>query len=186
MASVKQIIATLALSVATIPIFCSPNEIILADAENALYEATPPDTVQEMMKPQSKDESAVEEEPVNRLYLGEFVLTAYCPCENCCGQYGVNRPVDENGDIIVYGAYGQRLEAGVSIATDPNVIDFDRSVEINGKIYRAHDTGGTINGNKIDIYMGNHDEAVEFGVQYADVYLIGRFHKFNEMKGIQK
>ena len=104
--------------------------------------------------------------------MGEFLLTDYCPCEKCCGQYGVNRPIDENGDLIVYGADGQRREAGVSIATDPNVIGFNQEVYINGVVYKAHDTGGNINGNQIDIYMTDHDEAVEFGVQYADVYLI--------------
>lgn len=175
MSKIKKFIAAVAFSVAASSIFCSPNNFTLPEAENPLNEAVQPEIAAEMQKYEIKPEVlsfGQETFDNDKIYLGEFVLTAYCPCEKCCGQYGVNRPMDENGDLIVYGAYGQRLEAGASIATDPNVIGFNQAVYINGTIYKAHDTGGNIKGNKIDIYMTDHDEAVEFGVQYADVYLI--------------
>ena len=44
--------------------------------------------------------------PVN---LGNFRLTAYCSCSLCCGKWANNRPVDENGNEIVYGSIGERL-----------------------------------------------------------------------------
>ena len=173
MGNIKKFICAVALSVATSSILCSPYNFTLPEIENPSYEVLQPETAIEMNDHEIKPEVLpFVQDTVDKIYLGEFVLTAYCPCEKCCGQYGVNRPIDENGDLIVYGAYGQRLEDGVSIATDPNVIGFNQEVYINGVVYKAHDTGGNIKGNQIDIYMADHDEAIEFGVQYADVYLI--------------
>lgn len=100
-------------------------------------------------------------EPVS---LGEFKMTAYCSCEKCCGIWAYNRP---NG--IVYGAIGEELKEGYSIAVDPSVIPYRSEVIINGKTYKAQDCGGAIKGNRIDVYFENHDDALEFGVQYADV-----------------
>lgn len=173
MGNIKKFICAVTLSVATSSILCSPYNFNLPEIENQSYEAIQPETAIEMNDHEIKPEVLpFVQDTVDKIYLGEFVLTAYCPCEKCCGQYGVNRPIDENGDLIVYGAYGERLEAGVSIATDPDVIGFNQEVYINGAVYKANDTGGNIKGNKIDIYMINHDDATEFGVQYADVYLI--------------
>lgn len=173
MVNIKRFIAAIAFSVATSSILCSPYNFTLPEIENPSDEVIQPETAIETNNSEIKPEVLpFAQDTVDKIYLGEFVLTAYCPCEKCCGQYGVNRPTDENGNLIVYGDYGQRIEAGVSIAADPNVIGFNQAMYINGTIYKAHDTGGNIKGNKIDIYMTDHDEAVEFGVQYADVYLI--------------
>lgn len=175
MVNIKKFIAAVAFSAAASSILCYPYNFTLPEAENPLNEIVQPEIAQETHKRETEPEIlnfGRETFDNDKIYLGEFVLTAYCPCEKCCGQYGVNRPMDENGDLIVYGAYGERLEAGVSIAADPNVIGFNQEVYINGFVYKAHDTGGNIRGNQIDIYMTDHDEAVEFGVQYADVYLI--------------
>ena len=118
------------------------------------------------------EENIEDEEPSNYISLGEFTLTAYCSCEVCCGEYALNRPIDENGNEIVYGASGTRLVAGVSIAVDPYVIPYGSEVMINGNTYVAQDTGGAINGNRIDVYFDNHEEAWNFGLQYAEVFLI--------------
>ena len=103
--------------------------------------------------------------------LGRFKLTAYCGCRKCCGKYADNRPVDENGEVIVTGSIGVRLYAGVSIAVDPRVISYHTHVLINGHTYTAHDTGGSIKGNRIDVYFDDHDEAWDFGTQYAEVFV---------------
>lgn len=103
--------------------------------------------------------------------LGNFKLTAYCSCKKCCGKYAKNRPVDENGNEIVYGSIGRVLTQGESIAVDPNVIPYDTKVVINGHEYIAHDTGGAIKENKIDIYFENHQDAVDFGVKYEEVFV---------------
>ena len=41
-----------------------------------------------------------------------------------------------------------------------------------GHTYVAEDTGSAIKGNRIDIYFDTHQEALNFGVQYADIYII--------------
>lgn len=102
-------------------------------------------------------------EPVS---LGEFKLTAYCSCEKCCGIWAYNRP---NG--IVYGAIGEELKENYSIAVDPDVIPYRSEVIINGKTYKAQDCGGAIKGNRIDVYFEDHNDALEFGVQYKEVFV---------------
>lgn len=104
--------------------------------------------------------------------LGEFKLTAYCSCEKCCGKWALNRPKDENGKDIVYGSTGEVLIAGRSIAVDPKVIPYGSQVEIGGRTYTAQDCGGAIKGNRIDVYFDSHQDALEFGVQHAEVFLI--------------
>ena len=108
-------------------------------------------------------------EPVS---LGNFKLTAYCACEICCGIWANNRPVDKDGNEIVYGAIGEELKEGYSIAADPTVIPYRTEIIINGHTYKAQDCGGAIKGNRIDIYFSSHEDALKFGVQYAEVFLI--------------
>ena len=114
----------------------------------------------------------IPEQP-KRISLGEFKLTAYCSCKKCCGFWAYSRPLDENGNDIVIGATGERLYQGVSIAVDPAVISYDSKVYIDGKEYIAHDCGGAIKGNRIDVYFDNHQDALDFGVQYAIVEVDG-------------
>lgn len=114
---------------------------------------------------------AVETEPQKR-YIGTFKLTAYCSCEKCCGIWALNRPLDDNGNEIVYGASGDRLYEGYSIAVDPTVIPYGTEVEIDGNIYKAQDCGGAIKGNRIDVYHSSHEEALKFGVGEYDVYVL--------------
>ena len=93
--------------------------------------------------------------------LGRFMLTAYCPCSTCCGK----------SDGIT--ATGTIATQGRTIAVDPRVIPYGTEVIINGHTYIAEDCGGSIKGNRIDVYFDSHSEALQFGVQYADVYIVG-------------
>lgn len=109
--------------------------------------------------------------------IGRFKITVYCACSKCCGKYAYGRPVDEDGNVIVKGSSGRVLIPLYSIATDTKVIPSGKEVVINGKTYRADDTGGAVKGNVIDIYAGtDHEEAWRIACemaensQYADVY----------------
>lgn len=114
------------------------------------------------------EETEVATEPViEYVNLGEFKITAYCSCEACCGSWANNRP-----DGVVYGASGNELIPNYSIAVDPEVIPYGAVVYIDGVPYVAHDCGGAIVDNRIDVYKGSHSEALEWGVQYKDVYVI--------------
>lgn len=117
------------------------------------------------------DKEGDSDKAIKPVSLGEFKLTAYCSCSLCCGKWAYNRPVDENGNEIVYGAIGERLREGYSIAVDPSVIPYRTEVVINGHTYKAQDCGGAIKGNRIDVYFEDHQAALNFGVQYADVYI---------------
>lgn len=104
--------------------------------------------------------------------LGTYELTAYCSCAKCCGKWGQNRPTDEAGNPIVYTATGAVAEAGTTIAVDPRVIPYGSSVKINDHIYIAQDTGGGIKGARIDIYFDDHQDALIFGRQKAEVFIM--------------
>lgn len=96
--------------------------------------------------------------------LGEFQLTAYCSCLNCCGKT----------DGIT--ATGAKVTEGVTIAVDPNVIPYGTKVVINGNEYTAQDTMAKsiidkYNGRIIDIYFNNHTDALNFGRQTAEVFV---------------
>lgn len=112
-------------------------------------------------------------EKQNIVNFGEFRLTAYCSCERCCGYWATVRPVDENGNEVVYGSSGSVLIPGVSVAVDTDVIPYGSKLIIDGKTYIAQDTGSGIKGNCIDVYHEDHQKAVEFGVQYKEIFLIG-------------
>ena len=95
-----------------------------------------------------------------KVNLGRFKITHYCPCYICTGGWGNNT------------ASGTRPTAGRTIAVDRSVIPLGSKVEINGHVYIAEDTGGAIRGNKIDIFVNDHATALAYGVYYTDVYLI--------------
>lgn len=93
------------------------------------------------------------------LNLGKFKLTYYCSCELCCD---VETGITATGAPVVEGR---------TIAVDPSVIPYGTQVIIGGHIFTAEDCGGAIKGNRIDVYVNNHQKALELGVNYADVYL---------------
>lgn len=128
--------------------------------------------VNNIEKENKKTIEIAEETNLNFISLGEFKLTAYCNCTLCCGRWAYNRPIDEQGNEIIYGSTGEVLTAGVSVAVDPSIIPYGSKVVVNGHTYIAQDTGGAIKGNRMDIYHNSHQEALEFGVQYAEVFLV--------------
>jgi 3D (Asp-Asp-Asp) domain-containing protein len=129
----------------------------------------------EIIKPATMVYAQEIEEPMEpeQVSLGEYKITHYCSCPTCCGVWAENRPVDENGQEIVLTASGARAEAGKTIAVDPDVIPLGSTVIINDQEYVAQDTGGAIQGNRIDIYCGSHEEALQLGVITAEVYMEG-------------
>ena len=124
------------------------------------------ETITEIQEPTILSEPEPTEPQKEVIYLGEYNLTAYCPCEKCCGSWAFDRP-----DGIVYGSSGEELKSGYSIAVDPSVIPYGTEVVINGVTYRADDCGGAIKGNTIDVYFDTHEEALDFCVKYADVFM---------------
>lgn len=118
----------------------------------------------------SPEVSIIEVEPEPES-LGEFVLTAYCPCVHCCGEWSAEHPSRIGTDYIQKTASGTIPTAGRTIGVDPSVIPFGTTVIINGHEYVAEDRGGAIKGNKIDIFFSDHAEALDFGRQTAEVFI---------------
>lgn len=90
---------------------------------------------------------------------GRYKVTAYCSCAKCCGK--------TNGIT----ACGAKATAGHTVAAPANFA-FGTQLEINGQVYTVEDRGGAIQGNRIDIYMNSHEEALAWGVRYLDVEIL--------------
>lgn len=103
--------------------------------------------------------------------LGEFDLTAYCPCVKCCGEWSAEHPSRIGTGYVQRTASGTIPAAGRTIGVDTSVIPFGTTVIINGHEYVAEDRGGALKGNKIDIFFACHDKALEFGQQTAEVFI---------------
>ena len=115
---------------------------------------------------ETETDREVDIQAVEPVSIGNFKLTGYCSCSLCCGKWAYNRP-----DGVVYGAIGEELKEGYSIAVDPDVIPYRTEVIIDGKTYKAQDCGGAIKGNRIDVYFEDHNDALEFGVQHKEVFI---------------
>lgn len=90
-----------------------------------------------------------------------YVLTGYCTCARCCGNYSPEVTGRE-----ARTATGTVPTAGRTIAVDPSVIPYGTVVHIDGMgDYIAEDCGGAVRGNHIDVYFDSHQEALNFGRQ---------------------
>lgn len=94
-------------------------------------------------------------------YIGECTVTYYCceAYEHICG----------DGDGLT--ATGLPVTPGV-VAVDPDVIPLGSTVIIDGQEYLAADTGGAIKGNRIDIAVETHQEALDLGTRTAEVWVV--------------
>lgn len=95
--------------------------------------------------------------------LGSFRLSFYCSCEKCCGAQSTG--LTKSGTTVTEGR---------TIAVDPTIIPLGSRVYIDGYgVFIAEDIGSAIKGNKIDIAVGNHEQALTLGIDNANVYFIG-------------
>jgi 3D (Asp-Asp-Asp) domain-containing protein len=87
--------------------------------------------------------------------------TAYtASCEGCSGitRTGVNLKENPNAKVI---------------SVDPSVIPLGSKVLVEGYgIAIAADTGGAIKGNRIDVYMPNQSDALQFGAKEMTVKIL--------------
>jgi 3D (Asp-Asp-Asp) domain-containing protein len=88
-----------------------------------------------------------------------MVVTAYCPCTECCGPNarGITasgRPVSANGGKFV--AADRDLPFGTLLLI-PGYND--------GQPTEVLDRGGAIKGNRLDVYFPTHEEAKHWGVR---------------------
>lgn len=89
-------------------------------------------------------------------------VTAYCPCEKCCGEYS---------DGVT--ACGHRIRSGDAFVAADKQYAFGTEMIIagynNGEPVKVLDRGGAIRGNRLDVFFQSHDEALTWGVKYLYV-----------------
>ncbi len=88
-----------------------------------------------------------------------FKITAYCPCAKCCGK-ATGRT-----------AAGTKATAGRTVAASSQFA-FGTKLNIGGHTYVVEDRGGAVKGNKIDIFVNSHAEALQWGVRYLNVSVV--------------
>mgnify|MGYP001060290821 FL=1 len=66
---------------------------------------------------------------------------------------------------------GTYAKEGHTVAA-PSNFSFGTKLSINGKTYTVEDRGGAIKGNRIDIYVNTHSEALAWGVRYLPVEVL--------------
>ena len=97
--------------------------------------------------------------------IEDVKVSHYCCCVKCCGK----------DDGITYS--GVKATPGVTVAVDTSIIPLGSDVLVDygdGVInyYRADDTGSAIKGNKLDLCVSSHQEAINLGVRTATVYWV--------------
>lgn len=133
--------------------------IFQASAAENETESRPEPETEPKTEPETETEAETEAEEWR--YLGEFTVTAYCPCAICCGQWA--------GGPTSSGAWP---EEGVTAAADPDVLPAGSLIDMgDGNTRIIQDTGGGVKGNHIDIYMESHEAACQWGVQQKSVWL---------------
>lgn len=116
-------------------------------------------------EPTATEEAAVVE-PEPEWFTVE--ATAYCSCAKCCGEWAYNRP-----DGVVYTADGSVAQTGVTIAADWDVFPAGTVLYIEGLGERiVQDRGGAITGYDVDVYHDDHNEALQFGRQHLQAYVV--------------
>ncbi len=88
-----------------------------------------------------------------------YKVTAYCPCSKCCGK-ATGRT--SSGTIATPG---RTIAASSKFA-------YGTKLNIGGHTYTVEDRGGAVNGNKIDIFVRSHAEALQWGVRYLPVSVV--------------
>lgn len=93
-------------------------------------------------------------------------ISAYCPCVICCGK--------TNGIT----ASGAKATQYYTIAAPKN-IPFGTKVYIpyfknapNKGIFVVQDRGGAIDSNRMDVFFNTHQQALNFGRKYLEIYIL--------------
>ena len=119
------------------------------------YTDSASDSYSEEVSQDTSDSSSVQGSSSGQgTYLGNFTLTAYCNCAQCCGTAG---NLTASGTVPTAGRT-------VAMAGVP----FGTQLLINGNVYTVEDLGTPY--GHVDIYFSSHAEALAFGLQTAEVY----------------
>ena len=91
-----------------------------------------------------------------------FRVTAYCPCEKCCGRFADG--VTASGHVIKPGDRFVAASPEYAFGTCLTIPGYNDNQPV-----KVFDRGGAIKGNKLDVYFDTHQEALEWGVKILEV-----------------
>lgn len=114
-----------------------------------------PEAVEKPIEAEEVQEQPQEERSLT--YYGNCRITFYCPCAACCGSWG-------NAT-----ASGVMPTASRTVACGD--LPFGTRLLIDGQEYVVEDRG--VGAQQIDIFVNGHQEALDRGLYYADVYIVG-------------
>ena len=101
-----------------------------------------------------------------------MTITAYCPCEKCCGKWSDGMT-----------ACGHQIRPGDVFVASPPEIPFGTMISIpgynGGRPVPVLDRGGAIKGNRLDVFFGEkdinscsaHERALNWGRQTLSVII---------------
>lgn len=119
-------------------------------------EENKPQTPQEPEDNSNNSQESEDQNASGEKYLGKFKITAYCNGPCCSGH---SSGLTASGTVPVQGR---------TVAM--NGIPFGTKLKINGSVYTVEDRG--VPYGHVDIYFESHEDAIEFGRMYADVYQV--------------
>ncbi len=85
-------------------------------------------------------------------------VTAYCPCPLCCGEYSDG--ITANGHKIDPGDTFVAADKRYAFGTEMIIAGYN-----NSQLVKVLDRGGTIIGNRLDVFFNTHQKAVNWGVK---------------------
>lgn len=98
-------------------------------------------------------------------HTASFAVTSYCGCSKCCGKWS------NGSDSNAIGCLGVKLTPYYSIAVDKSIIPLGTVLwDDEGNYYRAEDTGSGVKGHHIDVFTGDHEAALQAGVDSIRLY----------------
>lgn len=98
-------------------------------------------------------------------HTASFAVTSYCGCSKCCGKWS------NGSDSDAVGCLGVKLTPYYSIVVDKSIIPLGTVLwDDEGNYYRAEDTGSGVKGHHIDVFTGDHEAALQAGVDSIRLY----------------
>lgn len=105
--------------------------------------------------------------PVRTVRTVLMEVTAYCPCQKCCGKNA--RGVTASGKPVSYNN-------GRFVAADTRRLPFGTKLKIpnyhGGEVVEVVDRGGAIKGDKLDVYFPDHQAARKWGRQMLPIEVV--------------
>ncbi len=134
------------------------NAVIICGGEEALQlEADPPLSGPGMEGTTSSAPGTAGEKGES---LGMFTTTGYCNCRKC----------NSGGHALTYS--GTIPKANHTISADLDLYPIGTKLMIGDIIYTVEDKGSHVEGNWIDVYYDNHDDAWGHGMKTEEVFSV--------------